>query len=414
MDRSLFRAVAAVVLALMLSACSGTVDLGSIGRQIAGAPSPTVAPAAVGGATATSGDPAQVEAVKQTIQRANEAQATAFNTGNPSAMRATATADFYTQLQQTNSDLATAGVTRIALVSTEYRSISVTGANATATTLETWTSTYTDGSSDQATARNDYTLVLDAGVWKIATDDQPSAVLQPAPQPQTDSGTPTAASSVSTSSNWSGYSASGGSFTSVTGTWTVPTVSPTTTGADATWVGIGGIDSSDLIQAGTEATVSGGAVTYNAWIEMLPASSKPISLSVNPGDSVTVSITEKSTGLWAIALKNNTTGGAYNTTVQYASSHSSAEWVQEAPSVGRGTVPLDDFGTLKIDGASAVRDGRSMDLASLSPQAITMINGARQPIAVPSVLGTDGASFAVTRTQNPSTGAGGTGRRRRG
>ena len=55
-----------------------------------------------------------------------------------------------------------------------------------------------------------------------------------------------------------------------------------------------------------------------------------------------------------------------------------------------------------------------LDLASLGVQAITMINGNRQPIAVPSVLGSDGASFAVTRTQNPSTGAAGTGRRRRG
>lgn len=414
MDRPMFRALAAVVLALMLSACSGTVDLGSIGRQLAGAPSPAASPTASSGATVTSGDQTQVDAVKQTIQRANEAQATAFNTGNSSLMQATATADFYTQLQQTDSDLAASGVSQITLVSTEYRSVAVNGTTATATTLETWGSTYTDGSSDQATARNDYTLVLAGGTWKIATDDQPSAVLRPAPQPQTDTGVPTAASAVSTSTNWSGYSATGGTFTSVTATWTVPTVSATTAGADATWVGIGGIDSRDLIQAGTEASVSGGAVSYDAWIEMLPASSKPISLSVNPGDSVTVSITEKSAGQWAIALKNNTTGGAYNANVQYASSHSSAEWVQEAPSVGRGTVPLDDFGTLKIEGASAVRDGRTMALANLGAQAITMINGNRQPIATPSVIGSDGASFAVTRTQNPSTGATGTGRRRRG
>ena len=408
MNRSLFRAFAALLLALTLSACSGTVDLGSIGRQLAGAPSPTAS------ATVTSGDQTQVDAVKQAIQRANEAQATAFNTGNASLMQATATADFYTQLKQTNRDLASSGVRQITLVSVDYRSVSVNGAAATATTLETWSSTYTDGSSDQATARNEYTLVLEGGAWKIAIDDQPSAVLQPAPQRQPDTGTPAAASIISTSSNWSGYSASGGTFTSVTGTWTVPTVSATTAGADATWVGIGGIDSRDLIQAGTEATASGGEVSYNAWIEMLPASSKPISLGVNPGDSVTVTISEKSADQWTIALKNITTGGAYNTTVQYASSHSSAEWVQEAPSVGRGTVPLDDFGTLKFEGASAVRDGQVKDLSSLGVQAITMINGARQPIAVPSVLGSDGASFAVTRTANSSAGATGTGRRRRG
>ena len=408
MNRSLFRTFAALLLALTLSACSGTVDLGSIGRQLVGAPSPTAS------ATVTSGDQTQVDAVKQAIQRANEAQATAFNTGNASLMQATATADFYTQLKQTNRDLASSGVRQITLVSVDYRSVSVNSAAATATTLETWSSTYTDGSSDQATARNEYTLVLEGGAWKIAIDDQPSAVLQPASQPQPDTGTPAAASIISTSSNWSGYSASGGTFTSVTGTWTVPTVSATTAGADATWVGIGGIDSRDLIQAGTEATASGGEVSYNAWIEMLPASSKPISLGVNPGDWVTVTISEKSADQWTIALKNITTGGAYNTTVQYASSHSSAEWVQEAPSVGRGTVPLDDFGTLKFEGASAVRDGQVKDLSSLGVQAITMINGARQPIAVPSVLGSDGASFAVTRTANSSAGATGTGRRRRG
>ena len=400
------KALIAVLLALTLSACSGSVDLGGLARQIAGTPAATSAPVA-------SSDQTLEAAVKQTIEAANQAQAKAFNTGDATLMRNTATASFYTELQQTNRDLASSGVREIELVSTDFISVSANGANATATTLETWRSTYTDGSADETTARNDYTLVLDGGSWKIATDDQPSAVLQPGP-PQTDTGTPTAAADVSTSSNWSGYSATGGSFTSVTGTWTVPTVASTTSGADATWVGIGGITSNDLIQAGTQASVSNGEVAYDAWIEMLPASSKPVSLSVNPGDSVTVSITQKSALDWTISMKNNTTGGAYNTTVQYRSSNSSAEWVQEAPSVNRGTVPLDDFGTLKFSGASAVRDGSAFKLSALGAQAITMVNGARQALAVPSVVATDGTSFSVTRTQAPSTSSGGTGRRRRG
>ena len=400
------KALIAVLLALTLSACSGSVDLGGLARQISGTPAASSAPAA-------SSDQTLEAAVKQTIEAANQAQAKAFNTGDATLMRDTATASFYTDLQQTNRDLASSGVRQIELVSTDFVSVSANGATATATTLETWRSTYTDGSADETTARNDYTLVLEGGSWKIATDDQPSAVLQPGP-PQTDTGTPTAAADVSTSSNWSGYSATGGSFTSVTGTWTVPTVATTTGGADATWVGIGGITSNDLIQAGTQASVSNGEVAYDAWIEMLPASSKPVSLSVNPGDSVTVSITQKSALDWAISMKNNTTGGAYNTTVQYRSSNSSAEWVQEAPSVNRGTVPLDDFGTLKIDEESAVRDGNTFELDALGAQAITMVNGARQALAVPSVIATDGTSFSVTRTQAPSTSSGGTGRRRRG
>jgi hypothetical protein len=407
MRRTLPQALIALLLAVVLSAC-GAVDPGSIARQIVGTPAPASAPASVS-------DQTQTAAVQQAIERANQAQAKAFNTGNATLMRDTATADFYAQLQQTNRDLASSGIRQIELVTTEFSSVNVNGASATATTLETWRSTYTDGSTDETSARNDYTLVLEGSAWKIATDDQPSAVLQPAPQPQTDTGTPaSAAVTASTSSNWSGYSATGGSFTSVTGTWTVPTVSALIDGADATWVGIGGINTSDLIQAGTQATVSSGGVTYDAWIEMLPAASKPVSLSVNPGDSVTVSITQKSALEWTIAMKNNTTGGAYNTTVQYRSSNASAEWVQEAPSVNRGTVPLDDFGTLKFSGAAAVRDGKALGLSALGAQAITMVNGARQALAVPSVIGSDGTSFAVTRTQAPSTSSPGTGRRRRG
>ena len=403
------KALIAILLAVTLSACSGSVDFGGLARQIAGTPAATLAPAR------SASDPTLEAAVKQTIETANQAQAKAFNTGDATLMQATATASFYTQLLQTNRDLASSGVRRIDLVSTDFVSMSASGASASATTGETWRSTYTDGSVDETTARNDYTLVVEGGAWKIATDDQPSAALQPAPQPQADSGRPaTAAANVSTSSNWSGYSVSGGNFTSVTGTWTVPTVATTTTGADATWVGIGGITSNDLIQAGTEATVSRGEVTYNAWIEMLPASSKPVSLSVNAGDSVTVSITQKVGLDWLISMKNNTTGGAYSTTVQYRSSNSSAEWVQEAPSVNRGTVPLDDFGTLTFKGASAVRDGNRQALNALGPQGITMINGARQALAVPSGIASDGMSFSVTRTQAPSTSSGGTGRRRRG
>jgi hypothetical protein len=403
------KALLAVLLALTLSACN-SVDVGGLARQIVGTP----APAASTPASTAASDPSVAAAVKQTIESANQAQAKAFNTGDATLMRATATASFYTQLQQTNRDLAASGVTGIELVSTDFLSVTATGASATATTLETWRSSYNDGSSDTSTARNDYTLVLEGGAWKIATDDQPSAVLQPAPVPQTDTGTPAAASNVSSSSNWSGYQAQGGSFTSVTGTWTVPAVSATTAGADATWVGIGGITSNDLIQAGTQATVSGGQVQYDAWVEMLPASSKTVSLSVNAGDSVTVSITQKTALDWVISMKNNTTGGAYSTTVQYRSSNSSAEWVQEAPSVNRGTVPLDDFGTLRFSGASAVRDGNSLTLTTLGAQAITMINGANQALAIPSVIAGDGASFSVTRTQAQSTSGGGTGRRRRG
>ena len=399
-------AAVAVLLAIALVAIAA-VDLS---RFVGGlAPSLPRIGAVVDGAAQ------QRDAVKDVVRRSNEAQATAFNGGDPTAMRSYATDDFYQQMTRTNRDLAASGVTRIELVGIDWGEISVDGGSAKATTFETWRSTYRDGSSDETTARNDYVLVMDGGAWKVSSDEQPSAALQPAPQTRTDTGAPTAARAFSTSSNWSGYAATGGTFTSVTGTWTVPTVSTATSGADATWVGIGGVESRDLIQAGTQATVSGGDVEYVAWIEMLPAASRPVSLAVRPGDSVTVTITQQGPEDWSIAIRNNSTGGRYATTVQYRSTNSSAEWVQEAPSIGRGTVALDSFGAVRFTAASAVRDGKTQDLSAIGAEAITMINADRQPLATPSVIGDDGASFTVTRTDaDPTTGTPGTQRRRRG
>ncbi|MDO8506045.1 MAG: hypothetical protein Q7S41_00390, partial [Candidatus Limnocylindria bacterium] len=175
MSRSLPRALTAFALSLALSACGSTIDLGSLARQVG-----VATPAAT---STTTTDQTQRDAVKVVIQRANDAQAKAFNTGDPTVMKDTATDSFYTQLLQTNRDLATSGVRSIDIVTTEFRDVAVVvnGSSATATTLETWRSTYADGSTDEQTARNDYTLVLQSGTWRIQTDVEASAVLQPGP-----------------------------------------------------------------------------------------------------------------------------------------------------------------------------------------------------------------------------------------
>ena len=389
-------------LAIVLTSCAGQVDLGRAVQQLQ---EPTAAsPAAVA-------SDATVAAVKQVIEAADQAQEKAFATGDASVMRATATSDYYDELTQINGDLARGGVTGFTLVRIEWGDVTVSGTTAAATAYETWRTTYSDGSQDQRTDRNDYTLVREDGAWKIQTDVQPSAQgATPGSgtattQPDTTTTTPARISD--TSSNWSGYVASGGTYTSVTGTWIVPQVGATTTGADATWVGIGGVSGTDLIQAGTQATVSGGSVSYEAWIEMLPDSSRTVSLDVAPGDSVTVSITEQTGGEWLIKMANNTTQATYQRTVRYASSRSSAEWIQEAPSAGRGIIPLDDFGTLRFTGGSAVRDGKTQSLSALGATAVAMINRAGQAIAQPSTLGADGSSFVVTRTSAPGTVQGG-------
>jgi len=405
------RLVALGLLAFALAAFSGRIDLGALittARSYVDHGSPAAQ------TTTNSSDTAAAAAVKDVITRANQAQAQAYARNDPTLMRATATDSYYQELVQTNQGIQSSGARSIELVSLDWVDVTVSGTTAQASTNETWRTTYTDGSVAESTDRNDYTLVLQSGAWKISADVQPTTqIINPSTGTSptvTQPGTP--ASVTSSSSNWSGYAASGGTFTSVTATWTVPSVSANSTGADATWVGIGGLSSRDLLQAGTQAMVDGSGVTYTSWIEMLPQSSRDVPLSISAGDSVTVSITQQSGNDWLIAMKNNTTGGTYNVTVQYSSSNSSAEWVQEAPSVGRGLVSLDQFGAVQFSGASAVRDGKAMSLSALGAKAITMINGQGQPIAQPSTLSSDGSSFTIARTDATSTPqTGGRGRR---
>src|SRR3989441_2038033 len=404
------RLVALGLLAFVLAAFSGRIDLGSL-VSTAQSYVDRAAPAVQTNTSST--DTAAVAAVKDVVQRANEAQVQAFTRNDPTFMRATATTSYYQELVQTNQSLQSSGAQSIALTKLEWVDVTVSGTTANAVTNETWRTTYTDGSVADSTDRNEYTLVLQAGAWKISADVQPTTqIITPGTPPSvTQPGTP--ASVTSSSSNWSGYAANGGAFTSVTATWTVPTVSATSSGADATWVGIGGLTSNDLLQAGTQAMVDGsGTVEYSSWIEMLPQSSRNVPLTVSAGDSVTVTITQQSGNDWLISIKNNTTGGTYNVTVQYRSSTTSAERVQEAPSVGRGLISLDQFGTVQFSRASAIRDGKAMSLGALSAKAITMINGQGQAIAQPSTVASDGSSFTVARTDATSTPSTGTRRRR--
>ena len=203
------------------------------------------------------------------------------------------------------------------------------------------------------------------------------------------------------SRNWSGYVADNDTYTSVTGTWIVPqATSSGHTSTDATWVGIGGVNSSDLIQTGTQNIVDpSGQVITTAFYELLPDSSVSItSLTVKPGDSVTATITEQSTGQWLINVNDNTTNQNYQTTVAYNSSTSSAEWIEEAPSNGVSVLPLDNFETIQFSNGSTTQNGTQATISASSAHAVTMVNSAGQALSTPSALGSDGASFSITRS----------------
>jgi hypothetical protein len=222
--------------------------------------------------------------------------------------------------------------------------------------------------------------------------------------------------------NWSGYavvnSATGVFYTSAQASWKVPTVSyvapppvchvvhvfsstqEVCSSSDvpieysSSWVGIGGfcesqnctIADNTLIQIGTEQDVlENGSIQYYAWAETLP--NRPIMLSaiypkcnslscayaVKPGDAITASLTcttsdcsPGQTQSWLLTMTNATQKWTFSTTISYASTLLSAEWIEEAPSSPAGILPLADFVSASFDG--------STPSGSNKPQSISMVN----------------------------------------
>lgn len=211
------------------------------------------------------------------------------------------------------------------------------------------------------------------------------------------------ANSVSaTSANWSGYVATNGSYTGVSGTFVMPELAYSATlAANATWVGIGGKQGSgDLIQAGVYEIANSDGATYQAWYELLPDDSIPIDLLVHPHDSISVAILQTSPDVWNIVITNNTTKKQFEKTVQYHSSLSSAEWIQERPLVNGSFSDLSGFTPVPFTGATAVQNGIRVGLTQTNAQQVNLINtSTNTALAVPSPIdATTGTSFTVFRT----------------
>jgi hypothetical protein len=149
------------------------------------------------------------------------------------------------------------------------------------------------------------------------------------------------------SSNWSGYVELDGPFTAVTGTFSVPSLSPGTPRSDqmSVWVGIdGGNGDSSLIQAGFNESPDPGSATgfiVQPWWEILPAPETFInSVEIQAGDHVTVGITQISGTDWGITLTDDTNGESFTTDQTYSGPASTAEWIVEALTVNGQVVTL--------------------------------------------------------------------------
>jgi len=206
-----------------------------------------------------------------------------------------------------------------------------------------------------------------------------------------------------TSTNWSGYMVTNGTYHSISGSWdaTQATGIGSTTSADSTWIGIGGVSTSDLVQVGTDNIINAsGQVTTQAFYELLPQAELVIpDLTVTPGDSMTASLSEVTTGQWLISITDKTDSQSFSTTVAYTSSYSSAEWIEEDPSYSfRRLIPFDNFHTAIFASGLTELGGAEVYIANSNALPVTMVDKTGQTIASPSALTGSGSGFTVTRT----------------
>jgi hypothetical protein len=175
----------------------------------------------------------------------------------------------------------------------------------------------------------------------------------------------------STSTNWAGYAATGGRFTSVSATWKQPAASCTSaTAYSSFWVGLDGDTSSTVEQTGTDADCSCGSPVYYAWYEMYPKFPKNLTLAIHPGDTIHASVTTSGNGSFTLTITDRTTGGSFTTTQKLRSAKlSSAEVIAEAPSSSGGVLPLANFGTVGFSAATV--NGQA--IGNFKPDRITMV-----------------------------------------
>jgi hypothetical protein len=223
--------------------------------------------------------------------------------------------------------------------------------------------------------------------------------------------TPTATrDGTASSTNWAGYAVtpSGGHVTAVSASFAVPTAGFFLPGFAATWAGIGGFNTRDLIQAGVaEQSLPSTPLLgdqYDAWYELLPGS--PVQLTgcmgdvnctVRPGDQITLDIAQVgTTNEWTIAMVD-ADHWIYSKTVAYTSSGSSAEWILEAPSLlglqsllaGVGTERFGPSNTFTVGGnTETIGQGNPTQINQTSP--LGFFNE-----STTSALAADGQSFDV-------------------
>jgi Peptidase A4 family len=196
------------------------------------------------------------------------------------------------------------------------------------------------------------------------------------------------------STNWSGYAADSGSYTSVSASWVEPAGTCTSTTSYASfWVGLDGYSDGSVEQDGTDTDCVNGQPQYYGWYETYPNPAYDFGQTVKPGDTITASVVYQGSNQFQLNLADATQNWSVTTTQTVTgAARSSAEVIIEAPSNSGGTVlPLADFGTVHM--SDSLVDGSA--IGSLSPVQIYMANTSGQTLDTVSSL-SGGENFSAS------------------
>jgi Peptidase A4 family len=209
-----------------------------------------------------------------------------------------------------------------------------------------------------------------------------------------------------TSPNWSGYVATGDTYTAVSGSWTVPKVNCGVIGTatSATWVGLDGFGGGPVEQIGTDSNCILGSGQYLAWWEMYPGGPHKLTCilpftscyPVSHGDVMDASV--KSTGKpgqYTLTLTDTDQGWTFTTTRSVSgAAGASAEWITEQPDADG--IQLANFDHVIFNQAMATgSNGFPAPVWDHPNWAVEMVHGTRAKATV-SPLTDDGTTFTDT------------------
>lgn len=214
------------------------------------------------------------------------------------------------------------------------------------------------------------------------------------------------------SSNWAGYAvtALGNSlsYNNVSGSWAVPIAYGASGSLGAQWIGLGGYNSSDLLQLGTIEEMSQQKEVVELFWEKLPAAAQNVG-SVPVGSKITTKIAKSKNGIWALTFYVVTPKGQRITkviktnvdTAYVQGMGSSAEWISEDPSDGNGNLyPLANTGTVQYTNATANSKPISTTNNSVHPLAVA--DSSSKLLLIPSNLLSNKKAFYTKNAEQQS------------